>query len=124
MAEKRYSKNGEWVLRDGERYLAGLAATSVEELGEVTFVELPKPGRQVSAGEAVCTVEAVKAAADYYCPVDGRVEGVNQRLSEDPTLINRSPEGEGWILSLREVSDEAWNQLLDQQAWEAWERGR
>ena len=123
MAERRYTKNGEWVCHDGASWKVGLAASAVEELGDVTFVELPAVGRAVTSGEAVCSIEAVKAASDFYCPVDGRVVAVNQRLQDEPSLVNSSPEDEGWIFALEEVSAESFLALLDATAHSAWEKG-
>ena len=123
MAERRYTKNGEWVCRDGASWKVGLAPSAVEELGDVTFVELPALGRVVTSGEAVCSIEAVKAACDFYCPVEGRVAAVNQRLQDEPSLVNSSPEDEGWIFALEEVSIESFLALLDADAHRAWEKG-
>ncbi len=124
MAERRYTKNGEWILRDGARCRVGLTVSAVEELGDVTFVELPRVGRSVVAGEALCTLEAVKAAADFYSPVDGTVAEANARLGSEPELVNASPEAEAWICVLEGVSDESFEALMDEAAWKAWEAGR
>jgi len=123
MAEKLYTKNGEWVGFDGSRWKVGLSVPAVADLGDVTFVALPQLGRTVSSGEAVCAVEAVKAAADYYCPVDGRIVEVNSRLVAEPQLLNTSPEDEGWLFALESVSGESLEGLMDEAAWKAWESG-
>ena len=124
MSERRYTKNGEWVSFDGERWRVGLTAPVVNDLGDVTFVELPKVGRRIVAGEAVCALEAVKAAADYYAPIGGRITSVNPRLGPEPQLLNASPQDEGWIFTLEEVAPEEWQELMDEAAWNAWESGR
>ena len=124
MAEKRYTKNGEWVSRWGDSWRVGLSAAAVEELGEVTFVELPAPGRFLSPGEAVCAVEAVKAAADYYSPLEGTISAVNESLAVEPNLLNTSPESEGWIFAVRGVPEESLSGLLDEESWKKWEAGR
>ena len=123
MADRRYTKNGEWVALDGNRWRVGLSASAVAELGDVTFVELPALGRSVAAGEAVCALEAVKAAADYYCPVDGRIVAVNGRLETEPQLINSQPEDGGWLFALEGVTADSLATLLDEAAWKAWEMG-
>jgi len=123
MAERRYTKNGEWVCFDGTHWKVGLAASTAAELGDVTFVEAPAIGRTVTAGEAICALEAVKAAADYYAPVTGTIAAVNLRLATEPQLVNTSPEEHGWILALAAVSDDELGELLDEAAWQAWERG-
>lgn len=123
MVEHRYTKNGEWVAPADPFWRVGLATSAVDELGDVTFVELPVVGRVVVAGEAVCTIEAVKAAADFYCPVAGRIVEVNNRLTATPPLLNASPEQDGWLFALAEVSQEELEALLDEAGWKAWESG-
>jgi len=124
MGERRYTKDGEWASFDGTFWRVGLAASVVEELGDVTFVELPVLGRQVTAGEAVCALEAVKAAADFYSPLEGRIAAVNTRLAAEPPLVNTSPENEGWLLALESVPAESVSALMDEAAWKRWESGR
>jgi glycine cleavage system H protein len=124
MADKYYTKNGEWVARSGPRWKVGLSVSAVGDLGDVTFVALPQVGRAVAAGEAVCALEAVKAAADYYCPVDGRVSAVNSVLVTEPGLLNTSPEDDGWLFELEAVPGDSLDALLDEAAWKAWEAGR
>lgn len=123
MGERRYTKNGEWVAAEGGRCRVGLTAQAVEELGDVTFVELPRLGRAVVAGESLCALEAVKAAADFYSPVDGTVVESNARLGTEPELLNASPELDGWICILEGVSQASLDALLDEAAWRAWESG-
>jgi glycine cleavage system H protein len=123
MAERRYTKNGEWIAQEGGLWRVGLAASSAADLGDVTFVELPVLGRAVVAGEAACVLEAVKAATDFYCPVDGRIAAVNNRLTAEPSLVTTSPEDQGWIFALEAVPETSLGELLDEQAWNAWEAG-
>jgi len=124
MAEKRYTKNGEWAQKVGDRYRVGLAASTAEELGDVTFVEAPEAGRRVAAGAAACALEAVKAAADFYSPLAGRIAETNPALVARPSLVSESPEAEGWILALDEVNEADFAALWDEAAWKAWESGR
>jgi glycine cleavage system H protein len=122
--ERRYTKSGEWVAFDGTGWRVGLSAAAADELGDITFVELPVLGRRVGAGEAVCSIEAVKAAADYYSPVDGRIAAVNSVLAHQPELINADPEDEGWIFALEDVPAKSFQALMDETAWKTWETGR
>jgi len=116
---KRYSKNGEWVhFRDGV-WQVGLTAWAVDDLGDVTFVESPALGTTFVAGQAACALEAVKAAADYYVPVGGRVVAVNPLVGADPTLLNKAPE-ETWLFALSDVPAADWDALLDEAAWAQW----
>ena len=120
MAEKRYSKNGEWAKAEGDLWKMGLTAQAVGDLGGVTFVELPPLGRSVAAGEAACAVEAVKAAADFYSPLGGTVALVNNTLGTDPTFLNSSPEDQGWIFALTGVPASDIDALMDEKAWRVW----
>lgn len=124
MADRRYSKNGEWIAPVGDHWVAGLTRAAAEELGDVTFVEPALAGRSVTAGEAVCALEAVKAAADYYSPVTGTVSGGNPRLTAEPQLVSQDPEGEGWVVRYSALAPGAWEGLLDEAGWKAWEAGR
>jgi len=122
--KRRYTKNGEWVAPEGDHWRVGLAASVAADLGDVTFVELPLVGRVVAAGEAAGAIEAVKAAMDYYCPLEGTVVAVNDRLTASPQLINTSPEGDGWLFALGDVDPRSWEGLMDAASWQAWEAGR
>lgn len=124
MDKKLYSKNGEWIARDGAGWKAGLTASAAAELGDVTFAGVPASGRRVAAGEAVCALEAVKAAADYYSPVAGRISGGNPRLEREPQLVGSHPETEGWVVSFDQVDEASLAVLLDEAAWRTWEAGR
>lgn len=113
MADRRYSKTHEWVTVDGKHVTVGITDFAQSQLGDVVFLELPKPGRKLEAGEAFGVVESVKAASDLYSPVGGRVIAVNELLAAKPELINSDPYGDGWILKvelagpLPELLDEA-----------------
>ena len=73
--------------------------TRREALGDVVFVDLPEPGREVEEGEACATVESVKAASDVMAPLAGRVTEVNEAIVDDPALVNREAAGDGWFSS-------------------------
>ena len=113
MADRRYSKTHEWVTVDGKHVTVGITDFAQSQLGDVVFLELPKPGRKLEAGEAFGVVESVKAASDLYSPVAGRVTAVNDLLAAKPELLNSDPYGDGWILKvelagqLPELLDEA-----------------
>jgi len=113
MADRRYSKTHEWVTVDGKHVTVGITDFAQSQLGDVVFLELPKPGRKLEAGESFGVVESVKAASDLYSPVSGRVTAVNELLAAKPELINSDPYGDGWILKvelagqLPELLDEA-----------------
>ena len=115
----RFTKDHEWVRLDGEVVTVGITAHAQDALGDLVFVELPEPGREVAEGEAVAVVESVKAASDVYAPLAGRVTEVNAALTEDPALVNRDPAGEGWFFKLRLADASAFGALMDQSAYDA-----
>lgn len=106
-SDLRYAKSHEWVRlsADGSA-LVGITDYAQNSLGDITFVQLPKVGAALKAGEAFGVVESVKAASDVYVPVAGTVLEVNKALETAPETLNRSPYGEGWLLKLK-VSDAA-----------------
>lgn len=113
MAERRYTKTHEWLVIDGKTATVGITDFAQAQLGDVVFLELPKPGRKVSAGEAFGVIESVKAASDLYAPVTGTVSQVNDKLASSPELVNSDPFGEGWIMKV-ELSGEAPKDLMDE----------
>jgi glycine cleavage system H protein len=100
MAERRYSKTHEWITVDGKTATVGISDFAQAQLGDVVFLDLPKPGRKVSQGETFGVIESVKAASDLYSPVTGTVSAVNENLTAHPELVNSDPYGEGWILKV------------------------
>jgi glycine cleavage system H protein len=116
MADRRYTKTHEWVAVDGKHATVGITDFAQSQLGDVVFLELPKPGRKLDAGETFGVVESVKAASDLYSPVAGRISEVNEKLSSKPELINSDPFGEGWIFKL-EMTGDLPSDLLDEDAY-------
>ncbi len=99
-----FTKEHEWLRLDGQSGLVGITAYAVEQLGDITFVELPRPGREAKQSEVLCAVESVKAASDIYAPVSGRVLAVNEQVESGPEIVNQSPEEEGWLVRI-ELAD-------------------
>ncbi|HEV2416036.1 MAG TPA: glycine cleavage system protein GcvH [Candidatus Dormibacteraeota bacterium] len=116
MADRRYTKTHEWVAVDGKTATIGISDYAQAQLGDVVFLELPKPGRKLDTGETFGVVESVKAASDLYSPVAGRITEVNDKLASKPELINSDPYGEGWILKL-DLSGDVPSDLLDDVAY-------
>ncbi|MDF7673315.1 glycine cleavage system protein GcvH [Acetobacteraceae bacterium ESL0709] len=107
-----YTETHEWVRVNGDTAIVGITAHAAEELGELVFAEGKDNGTEVSVGDAVAVVESVKAASDIYAPLSGVVTEFNTQLSDDPTLINKEPEGEGWIVKLRISNKDELSRLL------------
>ena len=96
-----YTKDHEWVRIEGDAATVGISGHAQEQLGDVVFVELPPVGAELAKGQQAGVVESVKAASEVYAPVGGEVAEANQALVEDPSLVNRAAEGEGWFYKLR-----------------------
>jgi len=119
MSQTRYTREHEWVRLDGAIATVGITDHAQTALGDIVFVELPEPGREVAAGEECAVVESVKAASDIYAPLAGRISETNAVLADDPALINRDPAGEGWFFRLTVADPAAFDALLDDAAYAA-----
>ena len=123
MSDVRYTKEHEWVRLDGDLATVGISDYAQQQLGDVVFVELPEVGRQVSQGGSMAVVESVKAASDVYAPISGEVVETNSALENDPALVNRSAEDQGWFCRLRVGDRSQLTQLMDVEAYKAYVAG-
>ncbi len=112
LKDRRYTKSDEWVKLEGEIAVVGITDYAQKKLRDIVGVELPEKGRRVKAGEAVASIESVKAAADIYAPLSGEVVEVNERLLDEPELLNRDPYGEGWMFKLKVDNPSEYEKLL------------
>lgn len=103
-ADLKYTKEHEWVRMEGDVAVVGITEFAQSELGDLVFVDLPAVGKAVTAHGTMCVVESTKAASDVYSPLNGTVAEVNSALVNDPSLINKTPYTEGWIVKLSGVS--------------------
>ena len=97
----KYTKEHEWVHVEGEIGTVGITDHAQSELGDIVFVELPKPGSKISKGETFGSVESVKAVSDIYSPVSGEVTEVNEALSSNPEKLNEDPHGNAWLAKVK-----------------------
>ena len=102
--DRRYSESHEWHKLDGDILTIGLTKFAVDQLTDVTYVEMKEPGTSIDAGDSVGEVESVKTTSDVYCAAGGEITEVNEALSDDPGLINSDPYGDGWLVRVR-ISD-------------------
>ena len=109
----RYTESHEWIRDDGGVYVVGITEYAAEQLGDITYVELPETGEELEQDDEAATVESIKAASEVYTPVGGRVVDVNDRLNENPEIINKSPYDEGWIFKLEDVLVAEFDDLMD-----------
>ena len=114
-----YTEEHEWIRVEGDSATVGITDFAQGQLGDIVFVELPEAGRQVSKGGEAAVVESVKAASDVYAPITGEVTEANQALSDDPSLVNSDPEGEGWFFRLRLSDASELDGLMDAEAYRA-----
>ena len=96
----KYTKSHEWILVDDNQVTVGITDFAQEQLGDLTFVELPAVGDSVNASDEIAVVESVKAASDVYAPVSGSIAAVNEELESSPELINSDAFGGGWIFKI------------------------
>ena len=94
------AKTHEFVVEKDGSYIVGLTDYAVEQLGDIVFVELPEVGSEFPKGEVFATVESVKAASEIYMPVSGKVIEVNEKLVEQPEVLNESPFEDGWLIKI------------------------
>lgn len=118
--EFRYTKEHEWVKLDGGVATVGITDYAQHELGDVVYVELPKPGAKVDAGQAFGTVESVKSVSEVYSPVSGEVIEVNSALADNPEKINQDPHGAAWLVRIRAANPGEAAALMDAAAYEAY----
>lgn len=120
MSSTRFTADHEWVRSEGsDTVTVGITEFAQGQLGDLVYVELPEPGRMLARGEEAAVIESVKAAGDIKSPLAGTVVQVNPAIVEDPTLVNRDPEGAGWFFTLRPADADALSGLLDETAYRA-----
>ncbi len=117
MSELRFTKDHEWVRREGDTVVIGITDYAQEQLGDVVYVELPELGRQVEQGKEAAVVESAKAASEVYAPVSGEVVAVNEVIAGDPGKVNADPMGDGWFIKLRLADPAQLDALLDEAAY-------
>lgn len=118
-----YSKDHEWVRREGNDAVIGVTDYAQHELGDVVFVDLPAVGKELKKGDPAANIESVKAVSDVYSPVTGKVIEANTKLGDTPELVNQDPLGAGWIfkISVGQVSE--LDELMDLKKYEEYLKG-
>jgi len=117
--DRRYTKDHEWLALKGDVATVGITDYAQHELGDVVFVELPKPGARVEAGKSFGTVESVKAVSEIYAPASGEVVETNTALHGTPEKINTDPHGDAWLIRIKLSNPADANGLMDAAAYEA-----
>ncbi|MCE1253828.1 MAG: glycine cleavage system protein GcvH [Anaerolineae bacterium] len=114
----RYSKTQEWVRKEGNLMVYGITHHAQESLSDIVFIELPDVGASFNQGEAIGTIESVKAASDLILPMSGKVVEVNGKLSAAPETINASPYQDGWMIKFQATQPAEWDGLMSPEAYQ------
>ncbi len=114
----RFLETHEWARKEGDEIVVGITDYAQSTLSDIVYVELPEVGDTLSKGDQFGVVESVKAAADVYLPMSGKVVAVNAALEETPELVNQDAFGEGWMLRISPTNAGEWNDLLDTNAYQ------
>src|SRR6476646_11341518 len=114
----RYAETHEWAKLDGDLVTVGITQYAVDQLTDVTHLQLPKVGAAVTAGQPFGEIESVKAVFDLNAPVTGTVAEKNEAVEKDPSLINQDPYGKGWMIRIKLAAGAASGHLLDLQQYE------
>ncbi len=117
MSDPKFSKEHEWIVVEDGVGTVGISDYAQEQLGDIVYVELPEVGNMVSKGDEVAVVESVKAASEIYAPVTGEVVAANEKLADDPGLINKDASGAGWFFKLRLSDPGELEGLMDEEAY-------
>jgi glycine cleavage system H protein len=115
-----FTQEHEWIRVEGEIATVGISDHAQEQLGDIVFAEVPEAGKTLSKGQEAAVVESVKAASDVYAPVSGEVVEGNPAVADDPAIINRDPEGDGWFFKLKLANPRELDGLMDEAAYRDW----
>ncbi len=117
--DRRYLASHEWFKLDGDVCTLGISQFAADELTDVTYVDLPSPGTEVSVGEPFGEIESVKATSDLTCGIAGVVTEINEALADAPEKVNEDPFGEGWMVKIKLSDPATYDALLDSDTYEA-----
>jgi glycine cleavage system H protein len=113
----KYTEDHEWIGEENGVWVVGITDFAQDQLGDITYIELPKVGKALSQGAEAAVVESVKAASDVFAPVAGTVAEVNSELEATPELVNQDPFGAGWFFKLSGVDPAQVAALMDEAAY-------
>ncbi len=118
MAEKKFTKEHEWVEKSDQIIIVGITEFAQDQLGDIVSIELPKVSSSFKQNDVMIIIDSVKASSDIYCPVDGEIVEINEKLLEHPELINQSPYEEGWIVKIKPSNPEQIDSLLSKDQYD------
>ncbi|MFW6414087.1 MAG: glycine cleavage system protein GcvH, partial [Verrucomicrobiota bacterium] len=115
--DRYYTKAHEWIKVEGETAHVGITEHAQEELGDITFIEMPEVDEQYEEGADCAEIESVKAASDIYMPVAGTIAAINEELEDSPEKVNEDPYKQGWLFQVKDFDAEKLKQLMDAEAY-------
>ena len=116
-ADLRYTQDHEWLRAQGANWRVGITQFAVDQLGDITLVDLPAEGDLVTKGQRFGTIESVKSVSDLYAPVSGRVAAINPVLKDGPEVVNSDPYVGGWMIEVEPTEASELEELLDASAY-------
>ncbi len=122
--DNKYTNEHEWVKIEGDTAVMGITNYAATQLGDMVYVDMPAVGAQISQGEAIGALESVKAAADFYSPLSGEVLERNERLLDEPGLLNSDCFGEGWFIKVKPSDLSELDKLMDADAYDEFEKAQ
>ena len=117
MGEKRFTKEHEWVEKN-DPIIVGITEFAQDQLGDIVSIELPEIGSMFKQNDVIAIIDSIKASSDIYCPIDGKIIEVNEKLLEHPELINQSPYDEGWIVKIKPSNLQQFVSLLSREQYD------
>tara|TARA_Y100001935_G_scaffold91865_1_gene76382 strand:+ start:2429 stop:2803 length:375 start_codon:yes stop_codon:yes gene_type:complete len=114
----KYTKDHEWISIDGDYAFVGITNFAQKELGDIVFVEIESLEQEIKSGEVFGSVEAVKTVSDLFMPMTGEIIEVNQKIIDNPELVNSDPYGEGWMIKIKIFDSNEVEDLLDLESYE------
>jgi len=118
MTEIKFSKEHEWIKKIDQTVIIGITEFAQEQLGDIVSIEFPQVASSFKQNEVMAIIDSVKASSDIYCPIDGEIIEINEKLSETPELINQSPYEEGWIVKIKPSNPEQIDSLLSKEQYD------
>lgn len=119
VALRKFTDEHEWLELNGDIVTVGITKYAADMLGDLVFIELPNLGVSMTKGSTAAVVESVKAASDVYAPISGEIVACNGAIVADPALVNKDPQGEGWLFKIKIQDRKEFDVLLDEQAYQA-----
>mgnify|MGYP001421333421 FL=1 len=114
----KYTKDHEWINIDGDYAIVGITNFAQKELGDIIFVEIESLNQEINSGEVFGSVEAVKTVSDLFMPMTGKIVEINEKVVDNPELVNSDPYGEGWMIKIKILDLNEVESLLDLKSYE------